>query len=282
VPGVLTSQEDTAAQNFASDTVSGYAVNAIAIEVPIGMLTSTGRVESATSRAATIGIWGATSRQQLTIRRSPNPALQAGVWRQVQRMGHPLINELVIGIGSKDRFSMDEPRADKQFADFFLDPPIVKIVEALYGGALKVPKAPRTDLLPLVQYMPPVVHPAAAPLTSRGPIADLLRLNTGVRATPYANASRLGLIGADPAGYPNGRRLFDDVTDIVLRVAVGGVLTTDTNGDSLNRFPNNALGDGVNVNDAPYRSQFPYLANCPDGRNRRHLDPGEPGGGPVE
>ncbi|NJM84041.1 MAG: DUF4331 domain-containing protein, partial [Tabrizicola sp.] len=84
------------------------------------------------------------------------------------------------------------------------------------------------------------------------------------------------------AGFPNGRRLFDDVTDIVLRVAVGGVLTTDANGDSFNRFPNNALGDGVNVNDAAYRGQFPYLSNSPDGRNRRHLDPGEPGGGPVE
>ncbi len=282
VPGVLTPAEDAARENMASDTVSGYAVNAIAIEVPIGMITSTGRVESMSSPAATIGVWGTTSRQQLTIRRNPNPALQVGQWRQVQRMGNPLINELIIGIGSKDRFSMDHPRGDRQFADFFLDPPIVKIMEALYAGALTVPKAPRTDLLPLVQYMPPIVSPAAARLTSRGPIADLLRLNTGVRPTPPANASRLGLIGGDPAGYPNGRRLFDDVVDIVLRVGVGGVLTNDASGASLNRFPNNALGDGVNVNDAPYRTQFPYVANSPDGRNRRHLDPGEPGGGPVQ
>jgi hypothetical protein len=70
--------------------------------------------------------------------------------------------------------------------------------------------------------------------------------------------------------------VFDDVTDITLRVGVGGVLIPE-----FNHFPNNRLGDGVNVNDAPYRVSFPYLADCPDGRNRRHIDPGEPGGGPI-
>jgi hypothetical protein len=70
-------------------------------------------------------------------------------------MGNPLINELLIGIGSKDRFSMDQPKNDAQFAKFFLDPPIVRAVEALYGGALKVPAAPRNDLLPLVTYAAP-------------------------------------------------------------------------------------------------------------------------------
>jgi hypothetical protein len=104
-----------------------------------------------------------------------------------------------------------------------------------------------------------------------------MRLNTGVPATPLSSASRLGLIGGDPAGYPNGRRLFDDAVDISLRVVAGGVLQS-----KFNVFPNNALGDGVNVNDVPFREQFPYLANCPSGRDRRHLDPGEPGGGPVQ
>jgi len=272
VPGVLSDAEDAATQNFTSDTVSGYAVNAIALEVPIEMLTRTGKIEAATSPDATIGVWGTTSRPRVTIRRSPNPATSSGPFRQVQREGNPLINELVIGIGSKDRFSMDQPKNDGQFANFFLDPPIVHIVEALYGGVLKVPAAPRTDLLPLVTYAPPI----AAPGTPAGPVADMLRLNTGVAATPLANATRLGLIGGDPAGYPNGRRLYDDVVDITLRVAVGGVLIP-----AFNQFPNNRLGDGVNVNDVPYRTQFPYLADCPSGRNRRHIDPGEPGGGPI-
>lgn len=271
-PGVLTAAEDAATQNFASDTVSGYAVNAIAIEVPIEMLTRTHSLEPASSPDATIGVFGRTSRQRTTVRRSPNPEQSTGTFRQVQRIGHPLINELVIGIGSKDRFSMDKPKNDAQFAPFFLDPPIAKIVESLYQGALTVPAAPRIDLLPLVQYLPPI----AAPGTPTGPIADLLRLNTGVPATPPADAKRLGLLGGDPAGYPNGRRLMDDVVDIVLRVGVGGVLKPE-----FNHAPNNVLGDGVNVNDTNYFTAFPYVGYCPDGRNRRHIDPGEPGGGPV-
>lgn len=281
IPGVLTAAEDesiyTRATNFASDSVSGYGVNSIAIEVPIELLTRTGRIEPPTSPDAVIGMWGATSRQRVTVRRSPNPTESRGPWRQVQRMGNALINELLIGIGSKDRFSMDQPVNDSQFANFFLDPPIVHIVEALYGGALKVPSAPRVDLLPLVTYAPPICRGCGP--NDAGPIADLLRLNTGVPATPYEQASRLGLIGGDPAGYPNGRRVFDDVTDITLRVGVGGVLAAPFPG--FNPDVNGRLGDGVNVNDAPYRTAFPYLADCPDGRNRRHIDPGEPGGGPV-
>ena len=128
----------------------------------------------------------------------------------------------------------------------------------------------------------PIINPLSADFNKPGPTADILRLNTMVRATPASAANRLGLIAGDPAGYPNGRRLMDDVVDIVLRVGVGGVLTVDADGESLNRFPNNRLGDGVNVNDAPYRTTFPYLANSPSGRNRRHIDPGEEGGGPVE
>jgi hypothetical protein len=274
-PGVLSASEDAASTNAASDTVSGYAVNAIALEVPIEMLTAAGQLEPPSSPFATIGVIGSTSRPRITVRRSPDPLRSGGGFRQVQRMGNPLINELLIGLGSKDRFSMDRPKNDQQFAGFFLDPPIVGIVEALYGGALAVPAAPRTDLLPLVTYAAPI----AAPLTPAGPVADMLRLNTGVPATPPAQASRLGLIGGDAAGYPNGRRLADDVVDITLRVAIGGVLAPGFAGFDPN--VNGRLGDGVNVNDAPFADAFPYLGLAPDGRNRRHIDPGEPGGGPV-
>jgi hypothetical protein len=274
VPGVLTAAEDAAAYNFAADTVAGYAVNTIAIEVPIEWLTATGRRESPGSRHAVIGVWGTTSRQQVTVRRSPDPALSFDRFRQVQRMGNPLINELLVGIGSKDRFSMDQPKNDQQFASFFLDPPIVRIVEALYGGALKVPAAPRTDLLPLVTYAAPIA-PSGTPA---GPVADLLRLNTGVPATPPSSASRLGLIAGDPAGFPNGRRLFDDVTDITLRVGVGGVLAAPFPG--FTPGVNDRLGDGVNVDDQAYHAAFPYVGSAPDGRNRRHVDPGETGCGP--
>jgi hypothetical protein len=266
-PGVLSPAQDAALVNIASDTVSGYAVNSIAIEVPISMLTRTGAIEPASSTAATIGVWATTSRPRTTLRRPPLPAAQSGTFAQVQRMGNPLINELLVGTGFKDRFSMDQPKNDSQFASFFLDPALARILNAATGGALTIPTPPRTDLLPLVTYAPPI----AAAGTPPGPVADLLRLNTGVAPTLAPSINRLGLLGGDPAGFPNGRRLQDDVVDISLR-AVGGALNP-----AFNIFPNNRLGDGVNVNDAPYRSAFPFLANAPSGRDRRHLDPGEPG-----
>jgi len=302
VPGVLSAGQDAANENFAPDTVSGYAVDVIAIQVPIKMLTKTGRVEPKTSPHATIGIWAETARPQISIRREPSPqgiaTINFGEFSQVQRIGNPLINELIIGIGTKDYWSMSKPVHDSQFASFDLNPPFVSIVDSLYSvlapGALYSPPAPRNDLLPLVEYLPPI----AATGTPAGPIADLLRLNTGVAPTAPGSASRLGLLAGDGAGFPNGRRLADDVVDITLRVAVGGVLAGNkcgpTNTTSCNMFPNNVLGDGVNVNDVDtdlatdgvtnlvepnthFHTSFPYVDYCPSGRNRRHIDPGEPG-----
>jgi hypothetical protein len=273
-PPVLSPAEDAAFVNLAADTVSGYAVNAIAIEVPIALLTRTGAVEAPTSPAATIGVWATTSRPRTLVRRAPLPSASSGSFSQVQRMGNPLINELLVGTGFKDRFSMDQPVNDSQFSSFFLDPALARVVNALTGGAVAIPPPPRNDLLPVVTYAPPI----AAPGTPAGPVADLLRLNTGVTPTPAASANRLGLLGSDAAGFPNGRRLFDDVTDIALRLVAGGVLAGPAfSGSTINT----RLGDGVNVNDAPYRTSFPYLANAPSGRNRRHVDPGEAGCTPL-
>ncbi len=177
--GVLSPAQDASNTNTASDTVSGYAVNSIAIEVPVAMLTNTGNVEAATSVNATIGVWATTSRPRTTLRRAPLAAQSSGAYSQIQRLANPLINELIIGTGSKDRFSMDVPKNDSQFAAFFLDPLLARVVNAAYGGAVAIPTPPRTDLLPLVNYAPPI----AAPGTPAGPIADLLRLNTGVPPT---------------------------------------------------------------------------------------------------
>jgi hypothetical protein len=268
---VLSAAQDAAAENIAPDTVSGYAVNHIAIEVPVTWLTSTKAVEDASSPAATIGVWGTTSRHRTTVRKSPDPASSFGEFRQVQRMGNPLINELLIGTGSKDRFSMDQPVNDSQFADFFLDPALPRVINALTGGVVAIPAPPRLDLLPVVTYAPPI----AAAGTPAGPIADLLRLNTGVAPTPPESASRMGLLGGDPAGFPNGRRVYDDVTDSALRLVVGGVLAAPFDGYSADI--GGRLGDGVNVNDTAYKTGFPYVGEAPSGRDRRHIDPGEPG-----
>jgi uncharacterized protein DUF4331 len=130
-----------------------------------------------------------------------------------------------------------------------------------------VPPPPRNDLLLLMQYMAPI----AAPGTPAGPVADLLRLNTGVPPTPIGSRKRMAVLAGDLGGFPNGRRLTDDVTDIAARV-VAGVLVT-----GFNVAPNNRIGDGVNTNDMPTQETFPYLSFAQSGRDRRHIDPGESG-----
>lgn len=216
--GILSPTQDAASQNYASDTRSGYAVNAIAIEIPVPMLTRTGVVESATSPAATIGVWGTTSRTAATSRRSPKPPTSRGAFKQVQRVGNPFIQDLIIGLSSKDRFAMDQPKKDAQFLSYFSDPLLARFYNAAYGEAIVIPAPPRTDLALFFNYTPPIASVDTPP----GPTADLLRLNTGVEPTVPANASRLGLLGGDSAGYPNGRRLVDDVLDIILRSFAGG------------------------------------------------------------
>jgi Domain of unknown function (DUF4331) len=261
--GVLSAAQDANDfVNTASDLLSGYNVNAIVIEVPITMLTKTGTLLPSTSTAATIGAWATTARQRALVLRAPLPSVASGSFSQIHRMGNPLIDDLLIGTGSKDLWSMSQPVNDSQFSSFYLDPLLARFFNAIYGIAIPTP--PRTDLLPLITYAPPI----AAPGTPAGPIADLLRLNTGVPPTPQGSRKRLGLLAGDSAGFPNGRRVSDDVTDITLR-AVAGILA----GAQYN-YP---LGDGVNTNDLPFQETFPYVAFAQSGRQRRHIDPGEPG-----
>ena len=263
--------------NSAADSVAGFNVNTIAIEVPITLLTSDGALHAATDPKGTIGAWATTSRPAITIIQSPGatqPPSNIGLLpiipalAQIQRFGNPLINELIIGTGSKDFWSMSQPVNDSQFAAFDLDPLIARIFNAVYG--FNIPAPPRADLLPLVTYAAPIA-PAGTPA---GPIADLMRLNTGVPATPLASRKRLGLIAGDPAGYPNGRRPTDDVVDIVERVVIGGILA----GPQFNVAPNSLLGDGVNATDVPPQETFPYLHYAYSGRDSRHISPGDPTG----
>jgi hypothetical protein len=261
--GALTGEQDSNdLRNFAPDSVSGFNVNTIAIEVPIAMLTRTGTQVAATDPAATIGTWGTTSRARMTVRRSPEPFEDSGEWQQVQRLANPLINELIIGTGSKDRWSMSQPKDDKDYAAAALDPLLARVFNAALG--IKIPPPPRTDLLLLVQYLPPV----AAAGTPAGPVADLLRLNTGVPPTPANQRKRLAALAGDLGGFPNGRRLTDDVVDIAARVVAGAL---------VNGYNPPAIGDGVNTNDMPVQEKFPYISWAHSGRDRRHLDPGEPG-----
>lgn len=289
--GVLTPGNDKNDHlNLAPNAVSGFNVKTIAIEVPTEMLTSDGGLHPASDPRATIGSWATTSRPQVTIHRyqvadgrndtdgdgnqrndtddSPFITQNSANYYQVQRFGNPLINELLIGTGSKDRWSMEQPRYDAQFVKFDLDPLIARVFNAIF--LINIPPPPRTDLLPLVTYAAPI----AAPGTPAGPIADLMRLNTGVPPTPYANRKRMGLLAGDPAGFPNGRRPTDDVVDIVARVVAGGVLNP-----KFNVPPNNLLGDGVNATDVATQEIFPYVHFAYSGRDSRHIDPSEIGCG---
>ncbi len=263
VGGVLSPQVDADdTHNYAPDSVAGYNVNTIVLEVPITMLTSDGKLHGAGEKEAVIGTYGATSRPRVTVRKTTS-ATQSN-FAQVNREGNSLINELIIGTGSKDKFSTDDPKNDGQFAAFFLDP----LLAHLFAGlGIPVPPAPRLDLLPLVVYTAPIC-PGCGP-NDAGPIADLLRLNTGIPPTPVAQQKRLGFLVGDNAGFPNGRRPIDDVVDIAAR-AVAGILADPVKYGT-------AIGDGVNINENGYGSTFPYVTPANSGRNSHHVGPGQDG-----
>ena len=267
VGGILSSAVDTDDHhNYAPDAVAGYNVNSIVLEVPITMLTVDGKLHPATDKNAVIGTYGSTARPQITVRRVGGIVGSAATpWVQVNREGNSLINELIIGTGSKDKFSTDDPKNDSQFAGFFLDPLLAHLFNSVLG--LPIPPAPRVDLLPLVQYMAPIC-PGCGP-NDAGPIADLLRLNTGIPPTPVANQKRLGFLAGDTAGFPNGRRPVDDVVDIAAR-AVGGILADPVKFGAR-------IGDGVNLNGLGYGSTFPYVLPANSGRNSVHVGPGQEG-----
>ena len=247
--------------NYAPNALAGYNVNTIVLEVPIAMLTSDGQIHPATDKQAVIGTYATTSRQKITVL---GEAGGRGGWAQVQRLGNPLINEAIIGTGAKDRFSMDNPINDNQFSNFLLNPLVPQILSTL---GLPVPPAPRTDLLPLVQYMAPICPGCTA--ADAGPIADLLRLNTGVPPTATDLQKRLGFIAGDLAGWPNGRRPADDVFDIALR-ALEGILVDSTKYGT-------PLGDGVNTSSSALGVVFPFLGPAYSGRNSVHGGPGQAG-----
>jgi len=256
-------QDDT--HNYAPDAVAGYNVNSIVLEVPIAMLTVDAQVHAATDKEAVIGTYGATSRARVTVRRVGGQVDGAGPWRQINREGNPLINELIIGTGSKDLFSVSDPKKDSQFASFFLNPVLAQLFSVTLN--IPVPPAPRTDLLPLVQYMAPIC-PGCGPKDG-GPVADLLRLNTGIPPTPVGSQKRLGFLVGAVAGFPNGRRPVDDVVDIASR-AVAGILADPKKFGAR-------IGDGVNLNEDGYGATFPYVQPANSGRDSHHVGPGQVG-----
>jgi hypothetical protein len=252
------------------DGLKGYNVHSIALQVPIAQLTAGGTIPgSATAANAVIGVWATSSRGRVTVLSTGSIRRQTiGGFSQVSRLGMPLVNEVVMSHAFKDIFNASEPSGDKalfdtnvDFKNRILDPELAKLYTLLYG--VTVPPAPRNDLVSVFltgiagANQPPNVVPA-----------EMLRLNVAVPATSGDAANRLGVIGGDNGGFPNGRRLADDVVDIELRV-VAGVLVP-----GFNVAPNNALTDGVDTNDKAFLSSFPYTAlPSPGTESRPHSNP---------
>jgi hypothetical protein len=246
------------------DSTQGYNVSTIAIEVPIQDLTRNRAVPSGpTDPNAVIGVWATSSRRSTRVINPDGSRNTAGDWVQISRLGNPLVNELVIPLGLKDAFNSLSPVNDAVAAPAVLDPEFPKIVRyalgAFYGININIPPAPRNDLVSIFATgipVNPITGPNYTTFLSDGQPHEYLRLNTAIPITAIGAQSRLGLLGGDVAGFPNGRRVFDDVTDIALRAVLGGTPFTP----EFNVAPNNAAGDGVSSNpEGSLLTRFPYL-----------------------
>ena len=221
-------------------------VTSLAVEVPIACLKS--------GSEAVIGAWTTASER---INREDEP----DDWRQVSRLGQPLVNELVIGLKDKNKFNASEPRGDTKFATYVTNPTLPVLIEALFG--VPAPATPRNDLVAVfLTGVPGLNQPAGV----RG--AEMLRLNTSIAPKAPAAQSPVGVLGGDTAGFPNGRRPGDDVVDIALR-AVEGVLLPG-HPAAVEQLTDGALSsatiaytpDGAITGDATFslfRTGFPYL-----------------------
>lgn len=246
------------------DSTQGYNVSTIALEVPIQDLTRSRAVPSSpTAPDAVIGVWATASRRTTRVIQNDGTRINEGAWQQVSRLGNPLVNEVVIPLELKDAFNSLSPVNDAVAAPAVLDPELPRIIQTalsvFYGINITIPPPPRNDLVAIFATGIPVnavTGPNYTTFLSDGVPHEYLRLNVAIPITPIASMNRLGLLGGDVAGFPNGRRPFDDVTDIALRAVLGGTPFTP----AFNIAPNNVVGDGVSANpEGPLLTRFPYL-----------------------
>ena len=219
------------------DTLAGFNVNTLVLQVPKK------EVEPADGDGI-IGVWSTASRASEDVLENGNPNGDRFV--QVSRLGNPLVNEVVIPLKDKDRFNASRPRNDlANFGAYITNPELPQLIEAIFG--ITAPATPREDLVAVFATgveglnQPDEVVPS-----------EMLRLNLNIDpCLPDSGCSfsRLGVIGGDNAGFPNGRRLQDDVLDIALQVLEGELLDNP-----------NDLGDGVDTNDKSFEATFPYIA----------------------
>ena len=259
------------------DGVGGFNTHAIALQVPIAQLTRDGRLPAGPGDPnAVLGIYASASRQRLRIKDEEEDEKDDGddKFAQVSRLGNPLINEVVIPLGQKDRWNMSEPINDDRFLARYTAPEVTRLENALYPVLDNAPETGRGDLVAVLLTGIPGVN------FTGDRKADLLRLNTGIPpSAPAGSGDRLGALAGDLAGFPNGRRLEDDVVDIDLRAfacgygPIVGPLVASFCGGNGNRTPNNLLGDGVDQNDRVFTASFPYVATPHQGYDHGHHTP---------
>jgi hypothetical protein len=280
-PPLLSATEDAddTKDPFGINRFSGINVNSIVIEVPISRVTLDGKSAEQTSTPV-IGMYASTARQKVKVLGDDGTAKTQGPWVQVSRLANPLVNELIIDTPFKDRWNSQEPEDEAQFQEFYKNPSIAVALELIFG--VPVTTTPRTDLMSVFLKYP---GQSLSGNNCGNPCAELLRLNLKAPTTQPENQKRLGGLAGDAAGFPNGRRPNDDVTDIALRVVGGANYIAGLAGDGVN-FLGGAPGAGVN--DGPgygaipgnrldvtvngIAKEFPYLPTPYDGRGRRHID----------
>ncbi|MBA3965519.1 MAG: DUF4331 domain-containing protein [Nitrospirales bacterium] len=278
-PPVLTENEDgnDASNPFGMNRFSGFNVNSIVIEVPISRVTKD-KLPADSTQHPLIGVYASTSRNKVKVLKANGQSKAVGRYVQVSRLANPLINELIINTPTKDKWNSAGPSSEAQFVEFYKAPTLATALNLIFG--LPVPATPRTDLIQLFLKYP------GQPLNGTNcgdPCSELLRLDVTVPPTAPDNQKRLGGLATppDPAGFPNGRRPNDDVTDIAIRVVGGQAFIDSRVGDGVN-FLENAPGAGTaQVTDNGIATKFPYLPNPHDGLSRRHIDCGEPDANPC-
>jgi len=248
------------------DGVAGFNTHAIVLQVPIAQL-------GATLSRPTIGVYASASRPKVTILRNDGTREGSGPMVQVSRLANPLVNEVVIPLGQKDRWNGSDPAGDATFVSEYTDPEVTVLENGLYPILDNAPETGRGDLVAVLLTGIPGVN-------FTGPVqADLIRLNTSIPPSgSVGTGNRLGALGGDFAGFPNGRRLEDDVTDIELRAFACGygpfvgpvVESFGFCGGNANRTPNNLLGDGVDANEKSFMTTFPYAATPHQGYEHGH------------
>jgi hypothetical protein len=238
-------------------------VHSIAIQVPITDLVRKGASGEGDPKSV-IGVWTTASRQAANVTDSNGNTVSSGPWRQVSRLGEPLINEVIIALGDKDRWNHLPPAGDKQFAHYYAQPELAALLPALYPGvfpnlaALVASGKPRADLEAiLLTGIPSGIIPGFQNNTG-SVLSDMLRLNTAI--PPSSSPNILGLLGGDLAGFPNGRRVFDDIVTVELR-AIAGVTYALIDPSFKPDAAAGEVTDGLTPSSvkAPFLSSFPYL-----------------------